>query len=119
MVTISGTTPKKGFVAEPGFVAITPGSGVIMMEPVSVCHHVSTIGQRLCPITSRYHIQASGLIGSPTVPSSRRRRVEHIHLVPVDDRPETIGLGTIRRPLIHETGCTALQRPIHDVTVPG
>src|SRR6202163_2254216 len=72
MVTLSGTTPKNGRVADPGFVAIAPGIGVIMMEPVSVCHHVSTIGQRLWPITSRYHIQASGLIGSPTVPSSRR-----------------------------------------------
>ena len=40
--------------------------------PVSVCHHVSTIGQRLPPMTWRYHIQASGLIGSPTVPSRRR-----------------------------------------------
>src|ERR1700722_6001624 len=72
MVTISGTTPKKGLVAEPGFVAIAPGIGVIMMPPVSVCHQVSTIGQRLRPMTSRYHIQASGLIGSPTVPSRRR-----------------------------------------------
>src|SRR5580704_8668344 len=72
MVTISGTTPKKGLVAEPGLVAIAPGIGVIMMLPVSVCHHVSTIGQRLWPISSRYHIQASGLIGSPTVPSRRR-----------------------------------------------
>src|SRR5712671_5313658 len=72
MVTISGTTPKNGFVAEPGLVAIAPGMGVIMMEPVSVCHHVSTIGQRLWPIISRYHIHASGLIGSPTVPSRRR-----------------------------------------------
>src|SRR3982074_1356176 len=71
MVTISGTTPKNGRVAEPGFVAIAPGIGVIMIEPVSVCHHVSTIGQRLWPITSRYHIHASGLIGSPTVPSRR------------------------------------------------
>src|SRR4029453_966860 len=33
--------------------------------------HVSTIGQRLPPITSWYHIQASGLIGSPTGPSNR------------------------------------------------
>src|SRR5579864_7386426 len=72
MVTTSGTTPKNGLVAEPGFVGIAPGIGAIMMCPVSVCHQVSTIGQRSCPITSRYHIHASGLIGSPTVPSSRR-----------------------------------------------
>ena len=30
------------------------------------------LGQRLLPITSRYHIQTSGLMGSPTVPNSRR-----------------------------------------------
>ena len=42
-----------------------------MMWPVSVCHHVSTIGQRLPPITFQYHSQAFGLIGSPTVPSRR------------------------------------------------
>ena len=40
------------------------------MPPVSVCHHVSTIGQRPPPMCSQYHTQASGLIGSPTVPSS-------------------------------------------------
>ena len=72
IVTISGTTPGNGFVAEPGLVAIAPGIGVIMMCPVSVCHHVSTMGQRFWPMISRYHIQASGLIGSPTVPSKRR-----------------------------------------------
>ena len=42
------------------------------MQPVSVCHHVSTIGQRPLPIVFWYQIHASGLIGSPTVPSSRR-----------------------------------------------
>src|SRR5262249_48836024 len=70
--TISGTMPGKGRVAEPGLVAIAPGNGVIMIMPVSVCHQVSTIGQRLLPITSWYQIHASGLIGSPTVPSRRR-----------------------------------------------
>src|SRR5512146_3414209 len=71
-VTTSATTPGKGSVAEPGLVGIAPGSGVIMIMPVSVCHHVSTTGQRFAPITSRYHIHASGLIGSPTVPSRRK-----------------------------------------------
>src|SRR5256885_8776170 len=63
--------PGNGFVAEPGFVVVTPGSGVIRIIPVSVCHHVSTIGVRSPPMCSRYQIQASGLIGSPTEPSSR------------------------------------------------
>ena len=50
---------------------VSPGSGVIMIAPVSVCHQVSTIGQRPPPITSWYQSQARGLIGSPTEPSSR------------------------------------------------
>ena len=63
--------PGSGRLAEPGLVAVTPGSGLIMMAPVSVCHQVSTIGARSPPMTRRYHIHASGLIGSPTEPSSR------------------------------------------------
>jgi hypothetical protein len=63
--------PGNGNVAEPGLVIVTPGSGVIRIWPVSVCHQVSTIGQRPPPMFSRYHIHASGLIGSPTVPSRR------------------------------------------------
>ena len=58
--------------AEPGLAAWAPGSVVIMMWPVSVCHQVSTIGQRPPPMTFQYHSQAFGLIGSPTVPSRRR-----------------------------------------------
>src|SRR5664279_3941964 len=70
-VTTSASMPGSGFVAEPGVVATAPGTGEIMMAPVSVCHQVSTIGHLLPPITSRYHIHASGLMGSPTVPSKR------------------------------------------------
>src|SRR5260370_20962498 len=67
--TTSAMMPGSGRVAEPGLVAIAPGSGEIRIEPVSVCHHVSTMGQRPRPIVSRYHIHASGLIGSPPLPS--------------------------------------------------
>jgi len=63
--------PGNGRVQEPGLVGTAPGSGEIMLEPVSVCHQVSTMGQRPPPMTSLYQIQASGLIGSPTVPSKR------------------------------------------------
>ena len=58
-------------MAEPGLSVVIPGSGVIRMLPVSVCHHVSTMGQRSVPMYFQYHTQASGLIGSPTVPSNR------------------------------------------------
>src|SRR6266568_500710 len=70
--TTAGSIPKKGKVALPGLVGIAPGRGVIRIDPVSVCHQVSTIGQRPPPIFLWYHIHASGLIGSPTVPSRRR-----------------------------------------------
>src|SRR6185437_11120245 len=68
----SAKTPGNGCVAEPGLVAVMPGSGVIMIAPVSVCHQVSTIGQRPPPITLWYQSHALGLIGSPTEPSRRR-----------------------------------------------
>src|SRR6185436_12039375 len=70
--TTSAAMPGNGRVHDPGLVGVAPGSGEIMIAPVSVCHQVSAIGQRSPPITRRYHIHASGLIGSPTVPSSRR-----------------------------------------------
>src|SRR6185436_10348494 len=63
--------PGNGKVAEPGFAVVIPGSGVIMIMPVSVCHQVSTTGQRSAPMYFQYQAQASGLIGSPTEPSSR------------------------------------------------
>ena len=45
--TISGMMPGNGLVQLPGFVAIAPGNGHIMIPPVSVCHQVSTIGHLL------------------------------------------------------------------------
>src|ERR1700733_6782133 len=68
---MSTPIPGNGFVAEPGFSVVMPGSGVIIIAPVSVCHHVSTIGQRPPPMNVWYQIHASGLIGSPTEPNSR------------------------------------------------
>src|SRR6187551_1477727 len=71
-VLISALIPGNGRVADPGFVFVIPGSGVIMIAPVSVCHHVSTTGHRSPPMYRLYQTQASGLIGSPTDPRSRR-----------------------------------------------
>jgi hypothetical protein len=63
--------PGNGKVALPGFVVVTPGSGVIRIWPVSVCHQVSTIGAFPPPMCSWYQSHASGLIGSPTLPRTR------------------------------------------------
>ena len=49
-----------------------PGNGVIKIPPVSVCHQVSTIGQRPLPMFLWYQRQASGLIGSHTDPKTRK-----------------------------------------------
>src|ERR1700692_2791140 len=68
---MSAAMPGNAVIAAPGLVDVMPASGVMRMEPVSVCHHVSTIGQLSLPMFLRYHIHASGLIGSPTLPSSR------------------------------------------------
>src|SRR6187431_1163295 len=70
--TIAGSTPKKGTPQLPGLTAWTPGNVVIRIEPVSVCHQVSTMGQRAPPIFLWNQRQASGLMGSPTVPSKRK-----------------------------------------------
>src|SRR2546426_8639003 len=69
---ISALTPGNTRVADPGLVVVKPGSGVIMMAPVSVCHQVSTTGHFSPPMYRWYQTHASGLIGSPTDPSRRR-----------------------------------------------
>jgi hypothetical protein len=68
---MSASMPGNGTVADPGFSDVIPGSGEIMIAPVSVCHHVSTTGQRSPPMYFQYQTHASGLIGSPTDPRSR------------------------------------------------
>ncbi len=69
--TMSANTPGSAVPADPGLPYWAPGSVVIMMWPVSVCHQVSTIGQRSPPMTLWYQSHALGLIGSPTEPRSR------------------------------------------------
>ena len=49
-VRISAKMPGNGRLADPGLSVVIPGSGVIMMAPVSVCHHVSTTGHRSPPM---------------------------------------------------------------------
>src|SRR5207247_3193368 len=63
--------------AVPDWMVCLAGCGLIMMLPVSVCHHVTTTGQRPPPMTFQYQTHASGLIGSPTEPSSRRLERSH------------------------------------------
>ena len=49
----------------------------------------------------------------------RRRGVEDVHLVALDDRPEAVGLGKVRRAFVHQARGAVLQRAVDDVAVPG
>ena len=122
-----------------GLRSVTPGSGVIMIAPVSVCHHVSTTGTAAAD-WRRYQIQASGLIGSPTEPSSRSddrsyscrtrlaelherpdgggRGVEDRHLVLLDDLPPAARCG-VRRALVDHLRRAVGERPVDHVGVAG
>jgi hypothetical protein len=64
-------TPSDGHVAEPGLSVLAPGTGPTIVDPVSDCHHVSTIGACPRPKFRWNHTHASGLIASPTEPSRR------------------------------------------------
>src|SRR5689334_7904904 len=64
----AGCTPGNGSVANDGLAGVMPARLEIMIPPVSVCHHVSTIGHFFLPTCSSYQCHASSLIGSPTVP---------------------------------------------------
>src|SRR6266540_6675091 len=57
--TTSASIPGNGNVADPGFSGMTPGRGVMRMHPVSVCHHVSTMGHRPPPMYLQYQTQRS------------------------------------------------------------
>ena len=131
--TMAAWMPGKGKVQEPGTSGVAPGSGVIMWLPVSVCHQVSTTGQRPPPTTLKYHIQASGLIGSPTVPrmrreerlyffgrsapgldqraDRRRRGIEDIDPVILNGLPEATGVGIGRHALEDDLGGAAASGP--------
>ena len=69
--------PGSGNVAEPGFNGVM-GKGDTKNVPVSVCHQVSMIGSLPAPKVFLYHIQASGLMGSPTDPSSLRLEISWV-----------------------------------------
>ena len=139
--TIAGTMPGSGLVQLPGLVGMAPGSGLIMMPPVSVCHQVSTIGQRSPPIFLWYHIQASGLMPfadgaqqsqarqvvlvDPVVAplderaNRRRRRVEDRDAILLDQFPEAAFVGPVRRAFVHQHRGAGRQRTVDHVAVPG
>ncbi len=94
------------------------------------------------PMCSWYQIHASGLIGSPTEPSSRsdaeivllaacsgpplhvradrgRRGVEDRDAVALDDRPPARLVREVGRPLVEHRGRRVAERPVDDVAVAG
>src|SRR5215467_6248279 len=45
--------------------------------------------------------------------------VKHVHMMTVDNRPETVGLGKIGGSFVHQAGGTVLQWSVNNVAVPG
>ena len=133
--------PGSGPIAEPGFVAVTPGSGEIMMAPVSVCHQVSTIGQRLAAddgavphprlgVDGLAHraeqAQARQVVGQRVVVAPLHegadrggRGVEDRHAVPLDDVPPAVLVRGVGGALVDHLRDAVGQRPVDDVGVPG
>ena len=48
-----------------------------------------------------------------------RRGIKNVHLIFIDDLPETIRLRIIRRAFIHESGRSICERPVNDIAVAG
>ena len=118
-----------------------PASGAIMIMPVSVCHQVSTIGQRFAAddlviphpglgvdrLADRaQQTQARQVVlARPVVApldegaDGRRGRVEDVDAVLLDDLPEAVLARMVRRPLVHHGGGAVGQRAVDDVAVPG
>ena len=118
--TSSAAIPGNGVVADPGLVVVTPGSGVIMIPPVSVCHQVSTIGQRPPPMwvvipDPRFRVdrlahraqqpEAGEIVAGRMLRAGFHERpdrggsgVEHRHPVTRDQRPADRSAATTCRP---------------------
>ena len=111
------------------------------MPPVSVCHQVSTMGHRsppMCVPVPDPCLGVDGLAHRPEEPQARqvvgggevlaplhegadrrRRRIEDVHLVPLDDLPPAVAGRRVRRSLVHDRGGGVRQRSVDDVAVPG
>ena len=113
-----------------------------MMAPVSVCHHVSTIGARSPPMTRavphpRLGVDrladatrapaattgrtSAGIVVAPLHERAdrRRRRVEDRHLVLLDDLPPAALVRGVRRALVHHLRRAVGHRSVDDVRVAG
>ena len=49
----------------------------------------------------------------------RGRRIKYRHPVSLDDLPETVRLGLVRHPFIHQCGRSVAQRSVHRIAVAG
>ncbi len=139
--TSTGLMPGSGRVAEPGFKGVAPGSGEMRIPPVSVCHQVSTMGQRavahdivipepglgidrLADRAQQAQRRALGALHRPIAlahqgADRRGRGIEDVDLVLVDDLPEARGIRIVRHALEHQRGGAVGQRPIDDIAVAG
>ena len=124
--TSSGSMPGSGLVADPGFIAVAPGNG--RDQRGAGFGLPPGVDDRAAPVADHAPIPFPrvGLIGSPTVPSSRsdlrlwrvtgsspsrieradrgRRGVEDGHAQAVDRLPEAAEVGVIGNAVEHDAG---------------
>ena len=128
-------------MAEPGLVAIAPGIGrdhdvagfglppgiddrtAVVADDFAIPHPGLGI-DRLADGAQQAQAVELVLLGPLVAPldegaDRRRRGVENVHFVAIDDAPEAVGLGKVRRAFVHQAGGAVLQRAVNDVAVPG
>ena len=136
--TMSASTPGNGKVADPGLVAMAPGSGVIMIIPVSVCHQVSTTGQQIVAfVTLKGNVEATDdttevlrehvarkigklarpttIIFTPDLPKTRSGKIMRRLLKDVAEERELGDVTTLADPaIVEEIRDKAAARPQED-----
>ena len=139
--TISGMMPGIGSVPDPGLAGTAPGIGAMRMPPVSVCHQVSTMGQRPLPITRLIPFPGGGIdrladgaeqaearkivrVGPMVALADQRadrggRSVENADAILLDDAPPAVELRIIGSAFVHHAGRAGRERPVDDVAVAG
>ena len=133
--------PGTGTWHSPVSSSVTPGSGVIMIWPVSVCHQVSTIGRAVAAdvlVVPQPRLGVDRLADRAEQPQRRevvacRERLALLHegadrgrgavqdrdLVVLDDLPPAIPGRRVGRALVQDAGRRVGERPVDDVAVAG
>ncbi len=139
--TTAASTPGNGFVAAPGLIVVTPGSGVMHDHPglrlPPGVDDGQTIGADVLAVPDprlrvdrladgseqpeRREVVLRRVLRPPlhVRPDRRRRRVQDRDAVALDDVPPAILVGEVGRALVEDARRAVAERPVDDVAVSG